>query len=124
MADYGSSEGHQNTTTRFDYDLLGRLVQVINPKGDTTRYSYDAFGRVRTKSHPDLGTISYAYDDLGNVRFVQDAEQARKHLLGYNQYDDLNRITVVGEAYIDEEGSADPTTRMMPIVATVAMARA
>ncbi len=101
VGDYGKSP-HSNTTTRYEYDLLGRLVQVINPKGQVTTYTHDEFGRVKTKSHPDLGTISYAYDDLGNVRFTQDAEQARKSLLMFNQYDDLNRLVVVGEAFIDE----------------------
>ncbi len=103
IADYGNPATHSNTTVRYEYDLLGRLVEVINPKGDRTHYSYDAFGRVATKSHPDLGTVSYGYDDLGNVRFTQDAEQARKNLLGFNQYDDLNRLVVLGEAYIDED---------------------
>src|SRR5690606_18276718 len=64
----------------------------------------DAFGRVLTKTHPDLGTISYTYDHLGNVRFSQTSEQAAKNLLTFNQYDDLNRITLVGEAYIDDKG--------------------
>src|SRR5690606_26997900 len=83
-------------------------MQVTNPKAPITSYTYDAFGRVLTKTHPDLGTISYAYDDLGNVRFVQDARQAEKNLLTFNQYDDLNRITLVGEAYIDEAGTCPP----------------
>ncbi len=101
IAEY-SPFGPNMTTTKYEYDLLGRLVQVVNPKGDTTRYTHDAFGRVKTKFHPDLGTIRYIYDDLGNVRFVQDARQAEGSLLTFNQYDDLNRLVLVGEAYISE----------------------
>lgn len=108
VADYGLQGSHSNTTTRFNYDLLGRLVEVINPKGDVTRYTHDEFGRVLTKSHPDLGTISYSYDRLGNVRFMQDQQQAENNTLTYNQYDDLNRVTLVGEAAIDDKGGCAP----------------
>lgn len=101
IADYGDST-HLNLTTKYEYDLLGRLVQVTNPKGQVTAYTHDAFGRVLTKTQPDLGTVGYAYDDLGNVRFVQDEKQTKQHLLTYNQYDDMNRLTLIGEAYIDE----------------------
>jgi len=103
VADYGPEGAHLNLTTKFEYDLLGRLVEVTNPKGQVTTYTYDAFGRVKMKTHPDLGGISYAYDDLGNVRFSQNAAQAEKGLLSYTQYDDLNRVTLIGEAYIDNE---------------------
>lgn len=108
VADYGTISLYSNKTTKFNYDLLGRLVEVINPKGDTTTYTHDAFGRVMTKTHPDLGTISYTYDRLGNVRFTQDERQAEAKTLTYNQYDDLNRITLVGEAAIDETGTCPP----------------
>jgi len=88
---------------------LSRLTRkVTNPKGQITSYTYDAFGRVKSKTHPDLGTISYTYDNLGNVRFSQDARQAEKNLLTFTQYDDLNRVTVAGEAYIDENGTCPP----------------
>lgn len=94
--------------TRFNYDLLGRMTTAINPKGDTTRYTYDAFGRVKTKSQPDLGTVSYAYDAVGNVRFTQTQKQADEGRLTFNQYDDLNRPVLIGEAnlsgaYYDED---------------------
>lgn len=112
--DYGLEGLHSNTTTRYEYDLLGRLVEVINPKGDVTRYTHDGFGRVLTKSHPDLGTISYRYDQLGNVRFVQDQQQAETNTLTYNQYDDLNRVTLVGEAAIDETGNCAPYNEDRP----------
>jgi hypothetical protein len=52
------------------------------------------------KRQPDLGAVSYAYDDVGNVRFVQNQEQADKGRLLFNQYDDLNRLVVVGEAVL------------------------
>lgn len=106
--DYGNDPSNLNLTTKYEYDLLGRVVNVTNPKGQTTSYTHDEFGHVLTKNQPDLGTISYAYDNLGNVRFVQTAEQATKNLLTYTQYDDMNRVTLIGEAYIDEKEDCPP----------------
>lgn len=102
VADYGDTLTHLNLTTRYEYDLFGRLLEVTNPKGQITSYTYDEFGRVKTKSQPDLGTVSYVYDNLGNVRFTQDEKQAEKNLVTFRNYDDLNRVTLIGEAYVDE----------------------
>jgi YD repeat-containing protein len=88
-----------HTTTRFEYDLAGRLTRAINPKGDTTLYWYDEFGSVQYKCQPDIGIISYAYDKLGRIRFQQDNMQGAQRRLTYNQYDDLGRLTLTGEAY-------------------------
>lgn len=115
VTDFGSDPTNLNLTTRYDYDLFGRLMRVTNPEDQITTYTYDDFGRVLTRTQPDMGTMSYTYDALGNVRFMQDEEQASKNLLTFNQYDDLNRITVVGEAYIDEHGDCPPYNEDNPL---------
>jgi len=92
-----ADSGGLTLTTRYDYDYLGQLRQVVNPAGDTTRYWYDEFGRVRYKHQPDLGYISYAYDNVGNVRFTQTEAQADSGRMTFNEYDDLNRLVLVGE---------------------------
>jgi RHS repeat-associated protein len=94
--------GTLDLTTRYDYDLLGNVTRVINPNGDTTRYWYDAFGRVRYTAQPDLGVVSLSHDEVGNVRFSQSADQAFNNLVTYTQYDDLGRVTLVGEASIND----------------------
>lgn len=112
-------------TTKYEYDLLGRLTTVVNPKGDTTRYWYDDFGRIRYKYQPDMGYTSYAYDDVGNVRFVQTAQQAIEGTLTFTEYDDMGRVTLIGEARLDsiptsggggghalyDGGTSDPNNR-------------
>lgn len=96
-------------TTRYNYDRLGRLETAISPKKDTTRYSYDDLGRIRYKAQPDIGTVSYSYDAVGNVRFLQSQEQADEGRITFNEYDDLNRIVVVGEAMINNgNGGSTP----------------
>ncbi|MBS1910964.1 MAG: RHS repeat-associated core domain-containing protein [Bacteroidetes bacterium] len=86
--------------TTYEYDVQGRLAQAVSPKGDTTRYAYDAWGNVRYKQQPDLGAISFAYDALGNARFTQTQAQANNHELSFTEYDDLNRVTLIGEAFL------------------------
>ncbi|MEP7218449.1 MAG: hypothetical protein ABI876_06010, partial [Bacteroidota bacterium] len=103
--DAGATVPALNLTTRYEYDLFGKPLRVINPKGDTTFYGYDIFNRTAVKFQPDLGAVSYAYDALGNVRFTQNQEQFVKGRLTFNEYDDLNRITLVGEASICDPGT-------------------
>ena len=93
-----ADSGGLHRVTKYEYDIAGRVKRVTNPAGDETEYWYDDFGRVLYKSQPDLGTISYAYDDLGNVRFTQTQEQEYEDRITFNEYDDLNRLVIVGEA--------------------------
>lgn len=85
---------------RYDYDIHGRLMKVTNPKGDVTSYTYGWLGRRESMTQPDIGRITYGYDDLGNLRFSQNQKQADDNRMTFNQYDDLGRLTVVGEATI------------------------
>lgn len=69
--------------TRFEYDLLGNLTRVYEPKSytDTTLirdYEYDALGRLVSEDSPDIDTLTvYLYDKAGNLRFVRNAEHMR-----------------------------------------------
>lgn len=83
---------------KYDYDALNRLTKVTNAEHQVTEYSYDRFGRVQYKSQQDMGVSSYAYDRLGNVRYTQTEDQSAEERLTFYQYDDLNRLTLVGEA--------------------------
>lgn len=53
--------------TQFGHDLIGQLVQTIDPLGQLTTYTYDDFGRVIQEVHPDRGTTSNTYDLVGNL---------------------------------------------------------
>jgi RHS repeat-associated protein len=95
-------------TTKYNYDDLGRLKNVIHENNDTTMYWYDDWGRIKYKYKTEIGYVSYSYDDMGRLRFTQNSMQSMDHKLNYYQYDDLGRITVQGEASIDIE-SIDST---------------
>lgn len=58
--------------TYFEYDLLGNLERVEDPKGLVTSYNYNELGQLDEKEIPDQnGTNRYKYDKVGNLRFVQ-----------------------------------------------------
>jgi RHS repeat-associated protein len=94
--------------TRYEYNEASQLELVITPSGDSIRYAYDIFGRVRSVDHPDMGVTSYAYDAVGNLRFSQTQQQANDRRLTFQEYDDLDRLVVAGEAAIDTIGGAPP----------------
>lgn len=99
-AEYGSTgyQTLQSSPTLYEYDKLGRLTEVTNPNGDLTKYTYDGFGRVVEVEQEDLGVVTYAYDDAGALRFSQDDEQFARDAVTFRQYDDLGRVTIIGEA--------------------------
>ncbi|CAG1007090.1 partial tRNA nuclease WapA, partial [Myxococcaceae bacterium] len=62
------------TTTRFEYDLAGRLLArteaVGQPEERTTRVRYDALGRPIEALDPLGRSRTYGYDELGNTTVV------------------------------------------------------
>ena len=91
------SGGTDETTTRFAYDGLGRLVKSTAPMGDVTTYAYDVHGDMTSRTQPDAGTTSYKYDSRHNVRFSQNAQQASGGKVSYFTYDKFSRMTRSGE---------------------------
>lgn len=120
IVDSGSIGSHLNLTTKYEYDILGRLKKVTNPQNQTTTYWYNDFGYVKYKYQPDMGVLSYSYDNMGNTRFTQTQEQSSNNKFTYYEYDDLNRVTVVGEAGITKTIYPDTT---LPITDTLNLHR-
>ncbi|MCK5742177.1 MAG: RHS repeat-associated core domain-containing protein, partial [Chlorobi bacterium] len=104
--------GDSTLTTEYEYNLSGELTQIVNPRSDVTKYWYDDFGRMIYRWQQDVGYFSYAYDNLGQLRFVQTEEQNDSNKVSFMEYDDLGRITVTGEATIDNSDfiSQNPDT--------------
>ena len=91
------SGGTEETTTRFAYDGLGRLVRSTAPMGDVTTYAYDVHGDMTSRTQPDAGATRYKYDRRHNVRFSQNAQQAADGKVSYFTYDRFNRMIRSGE---------------------------
>lgn len=77
-------------TTSFEYDLVGNLVNRIDPKGKQWSYKYDV--RNQQTSTPDpLGNETVTtYDAAGNVITVKGPDNGTTT----NQYDNMNRVTM------------------------------
>ncbi len=76
QTDYRSSS--DSTTTRLEYDDLGRLRKKIEDADGTDSATKDA-------------TTEYVYDGFGNVVETYDAEHTSNPAVTY-QYDELNRV--------------------------------
>ncbi|AUG57149.1 tRNA3(Ser)-specific nuclease WapA precursor [Acetivibrio saccincola] len=95
-------------TTKFEYDVMGRLIKETGPDGisieytydaagnktgvkvpsGTTTYTYDKLNRLSTVTDPDGGVTTYIYDEVGNRTGVT-YPNGTKMLY---TYDELNRL--------------------------------
>ncbi|MET3513407.1 YD repeat-containing protein [Pseudacidovorax sp. 1753] len=98
-------------TTRYQYDLGGRHLRETTIQGGVTyqdnRIAYDALGRMRWVGDGRI-TINVDYDAVGNrthvrTRVNDPAAGADQISDSYNQYDAMNRQTVVDA--IDASGN-------------------
>ncbi|WP_133053922.1 DUF6443 domain-containing protein, partial [Niastella yeongjuensis] len=111
--------------TLYYYDQAGNLVRTVPPAGvheitDTTElkqvvaaraaqiehvpahtlvtdYRYNTLNQVVSQHSPDGGTSSFWYDRLGRLSISQNAKQKDSTQYSYTKYDDIGRITEVGQ---------------------------
>ena len=57
-------------TTSFEVDLLRRITQVTDRKGNVVEYGYDEVGNQTSIDYPDGTGVDYAYDLLGQLKTV------------------------------------------------------
>ncbi|WP_306590495.1 RHS repeat domain-containing protein [Geothrix sp. 21YS21S-4] len=87
-AEVGTAQTDLQTTYR--YDAVGRLVQVVDPKGQLTTYGYDAAGRIaQVQSYSESQTIEqgargWSYDALGRLTQLDQPES------GSTRYEDFD----------------------------------
>jgi len=78
-------------TTRYEYDVLGRVTRRIDDHGHIRTFAYDALSRI-TSVTDELGNVTrYFYDGVGNVIEVIDPMGNSIHY----EYDGLNRLVRV-----------------------------
>lgn len=76
------------TVTRYKYDLLGGLSEVLDEQGNKVLINYDTLGRRKSVNHPDAGEWLYGYDLSGNIVTTK----SPKGILIKRIYDELNRL--------------------------------
>ncbi|WP_207428887.1 GH-E family nuclease [Pedobacter sp. SYSU D00535] len=79
-----------------------------------TTYAYNSTNQVVQQVTPDGGTSRFWYDDLSRLVVSQNEKQRKdtdngKALYSYTKYDDLGRITEVGERRMLTTGFEDPS---------------
>ncbi|MBI3241766.1 MAG: N-acetylmuramoyl-L-alanine amidase [Chloroflexi bacterium] len=95
--------------TTFDYDLLDRLTEEVNPLHHRWQYEHDAVGNltVRTDANGDVTRYTYNADDLltridypddtgiglGYDKVHNQTEMTDSLGVTHNEYDALNRLT-------------------------------
>jgi RHS repeat-associated protein len=80
--------GAMTVSTRYQYDLLGRLTGLTDHDDNQWTYTYDSLGRRTAVSDPDLGNWSYVYDAAGRLTDQTDAKGQVTRLA----YDALGRV--------------------------------
>ena len=72
--------------TRFTYDPIGELVDVIDTKGKITHSEYDLAGRRVKVTHPASGTTTFGYDFAGSLLWKYTANKdSIKYAYDYNR---------------------------------------
>jgi YD repeat-containing protein len=102
--DTSTSTIKDDLVTTMTYTANGLLDTVSDPLKQKTDYNYDVFGRLTQIIFDDLSTRSFAYDRAGNQTRVTDENGN----LTQFQYDKLNRVTQITEA--DPDGPTKPLT--------------
>ena len=75
-------------TTSFEVDLLRRITQVTDRKGNVVEYGYDEVGNQTSIDYPDGTGVDYAYDLLGQLKTVtEDDGRATAYT-----YDGMGRV--------------------------------
>ena len=84
--------------TRYRYDPLGYLTEIVDAQGNVKRQTFDALGRKLAIVDPDRGQAFFTYDNVGNVIETVDAKGQRIR----NRYDAANRI--LSQNFVTGEG--------------------
>lgn len=61
-------------TRSMNYDVLGRLIGLVDPLGNSWTNTFDSLGNRISVRDPDLGTWTFAYDAKGRLTRQTDAK--------------------------------------------------
>jgi len=85
---YNPAITDEDVITEYDYDGVGNLIAILNPRGFVTIYQYDGLNRAIAVTDPLSHTTQYGYDAIGNRTVITDANQVTT----YYEYDNANRL--------------------------------
>jgi RHS repeat-associated protein len=91
------SDSPQPLTTRYGYDIRGRLEVVTMANGTTSRYEYDNAGNQKVKTDPGGLATKYDYDPLNRLLSVENPAGEK---VSYT-YDSLGRLKTLRDARLN-----------------------
>jgi len=74
--------------TRYGYDEMNRLSEVLDPASKKLSYEYDPWNQLRRLTYSDGDNVKYRYDVLGNLTDVDDGRGA----VHYDYKADANQV--------------------------------
>jgi RHS repeat-associated protein len=81
-------------TTRYAYDPLKQITQVVDAKGNTTQVAYDNLGRRTSIANPDTGKTETVYDLASNpVQKITAVLRLQGKAVSYDY--DYNRLAAI-----------------------------
>ena len=91
---------HPNRTTGWLADVKtsrAQKIQLVPLRKQATDYRYNSLNQVVKQTTPDAGLSEFFYDRLGRLVVSKNRKQAVSNKYSYTKYDELGRITEVGE---------------------------
>jgi RHS repeat-associated protein len=79
-------------STVYEYDALDHLTRITTGDGKTSAYTYDSYGRLKTKRDPDAGVAGFWYDKAGNLVKYRDAALVESGGSLIYKYDRIGRL--------------------------------
>jgi RHS repeat-associated protein len=86
---YGQFAGETTSTTKFDYDQLGRLESMVNGLNGTTQYEWDIMDRLIQVTDPNNAVTSFFYNAFGDKTEIDSADSGNS-IYDYDQAGNLN----------------------------------
>ncbi len=89
--------GGEQLEERYNYDYVGNVLDVTNPKGETTRYAYSPANELVRVTEPSGDVVDYSYNSLGALTEQKQYEGA-KAFTKKKDYDERGVLTQLTEA--------------------------
>lgn len=85
------TESAVSISTKYERDLMGQLMKIIDPSGNSESYKYDKMGRIASKVDREGNTTEYNYDSIGMLKSVLWAD-GREASFQYNRQHRLEEV--------------------------------
>ena len=72
-----------NTSTKYEYDILGRLSKVTDKNNLVTKYTYDSVGNLIKEEKGNGSYTTYEYDNLYRLKKLTNKKSSGEVISSY-----------------------------------------